>query len=1106
MASFITRKRCGDDGFDENDRKKQKAEQCRDGGGEEGVRDGRCGDGGEDGERRVYTQRVYRKEFWESVKGCGNDLGLKEEQIIASVCPSLVVDDYAQARYIFDLLIEDGKNQSLAGFKKTVVMVDGSEMIRSIAVEIKDGKDLVALPRKGILWHDWSSIVDSLDVFQSIRTQRDVFLTRIASQLRYQEIRPGVTFQEERLDCDFMILAEGCLEIVSSSNDQQLKSLDIFGEVVMLFPRDCRAEAVSSVNVDGVDIALELRPPRKLKATKHCKCLFLPRGCFQPIIRYLKNSKCEVERKQYFECILKVMKVHGRSRSLSKCALAKVLSSTSTSRACGKSELSLHPWESSHGNEVLGKIPRTVPSALLKLFGDEKVSSRITTKVFEKSTAVRKLSEWQRRSRTFMKWVLQQRGYLSMKNNHEIQMKEIEKIIRRVHLTAIDCSRKEVTRKDMREFNSDSINQNCTRCTAGPDKIVAESGQRTCVACGLILEHKINHGEGNSLRIFEDDTDKNKNHVGMQQNTRRSDEYNAGSSGGDRYKATQRKASQQSVRTNDVGTTGTMYKDFEKDKTDFQMERVGEALGLMDETIERAKTLFSYFRDDRQKVVKKQGVIAACLIIACREVYRNRKPTTTVTERLTRLAIKDIDFRKEWPKCARQDVSKQEMVALKSFLCIKNAMYKQEAYTVFEDISVFVHLPQTMSQSEKQEHVKRLCDAYKVKKVPAIKNDHQLVVTIPFGDGEKRGISTEDRAHGDFLMLGDHANMIWSLADLHADPVKWIQKTLEYFRANEHAVYACSKWWWALPLLPLLNTEAPSKLTYEEYDSLQCCVEEEPMLGKEIDRELDPNNTGLVQLGTLKKLLCSMEINSVPERLWEYFVYSFDMNRNADPDMRLISYKEFFYFCQHRQQLDRSFDPVKVRSPKKTNAIIATKALKCFKNVRDKLSQGWNEYVMYMNSSDDDGKDEKRKKAVEAFKAHKTNYYVYLKKSPAVCKVVKEDWDTAKTIFGKILMSLLKNLYSLSGSSAGGRGYIQKLFSTYADFFVIWGDQPTLDGWRSTAKHPNPFPPLFPAIDDMMEILKEEAQWLEETALLRRTESFWSFAVLVSSSQRKPYD
>ena len=105
MASFITRKRCGDDGFDENDRKKQKAEQCRDGGGEEGVRDGRCGDGGEDGERRVYMQRVYRKEFWESVKGCGNDLGLKEEQIIASVCPSLVVDDYAQARYIFDLLM-----------------------------------------------------------------------------------------------------------------------------------------------------------------------------------------------------------------------------------------------------------------------------------------------------------------------------------------------------------------------------------------------------------------------------------------------------------------------------------------------------------------------------------------------------------------------------------------------------------------------------------------------------------------------------------------------------------------------------------------------------------------------------------------------------------------------------------------------------------------------------------------------------------------------------------------------------------------------------------------------------------------------------------------
>ena len=44
----------------------------------------------------------------------------------------------------------------------------------------------------------------------------------------------------------------------------------------------------------------------------------------------------------------------------------------------------------------------------------------------------------------------------------------------------------------------------------------------------------------------------------------------------------------------------------------FQMVHAGDALGLHEAVVQRAKELFAGFRDDREMVQQFKGVIAAC--------------------------------------------------------------------------------------------------------------------------------------------------------------------------------------------------------------------------------------------------------------------------------------------------------------------------------------------------------------------------------------------------------------------------------------------------------------------------------------------------------------
>ena len=55
------------------------------------------------------------------------------------------------------------------------------------------------------------------------------------------------------------------------------------------------------------------------------------------------------------------------------------------------------------------------------------------------------------------------------------------------------------------------------------------------------------------------------------------------------------------------------YKDRQKTDAFHQMVHAGDALGLHEAVVQRAKELFAGFRDDREMVQQFKGVLAACL-------------------------------------------------------------------------------------------------------------------------------------------------------------------------------------------------------------------------------------------------------------------------------------------------------------------------------------------------------------------------------------------------------------------------------------------------------------------------------------------------------------
>ena len=73
-------------------------------------------------------------------------------------------------------------------------------------------------------------------------------------------------------------------------------------------------------------------------------------------------------------------------------------------------------------------------------------------------------------------------------------------------------------------------------------------------------------------------------------------------------------------RREDDRSTRESYKDKHKDKAFAMMKNAKSNLQLHHRPVERAQELFSAFRNAREKVQKENLVIAACLVLAHREV------------------------------------------------------------------------------------------------------------------------------------------------------------------------------------------------------------------------------------------------------------------------------------------------------------------------------------------------------------------------------------------------------------------------------------------------------------------------------------------------------
>jgi hypothetical protein len=631
---------------------------------------------------------------------------------------------------------------------------------------------------------------------------------------------------------------------------------------------------------------------------------------------------------------------------------------------------------------------------------------------------------------------------------------------------------------------------------------------------------------GAAKRNFEGEEDKN--HSGPTQNHRRGQAYNMGTEVGGRsfLKVVDSKAGQHGgqTRTNDT-RTGTRFKEDQKGRTERKMLHVGESLKLGRAILERAMDLFACFRDDKSKVIKLAGVEAACLIIACREYFAELKRTKLLEKsdehrRLERavfvqerLALKHIDSHAYW--WARVLLpSKFEALALKVFLCVKATTdlahithpNPSKLSAVLPDIPIFIHLPRERSLRDKQIYVANLCRAYGLDTIPELRNERAAVLVVI----NKSGMCPRGRAHGDMIMFGHVARDLSSLLCSSTDPNAWLQKAFAYFKINKHAAFVLARWWWSLPLLPTKTTV----ISYDEIYSLEACAKNESNLLEKIVLELDKHRTGLAELSGLKSILARDNIVCIPDTLWSHFVHTVDHNVEEDMGSWRISYSEFFYYCRHRRTLDDIDSAIggrvhplslchldhKLPGCEPTQcAHIALQALGHARAAREPLRAGWNKYEIRIGEFAAN-ENTMREKALRAYETmHEQEYYNYLKKHHSIRAVVKKDWALAYIQFGKTMKSLLKELYVLCPHR---EGFIARLLSSVGlKKYVVWGIDPTLEGWRRQALCPSPFPRIFPAIDDMIKLLEDKAAGAlsrEDLMLMDCCRAFWNQKVTVS--------
>ncbi len=163
-----------------------------------------------------------------------------------------------------------------------------------------------------------------------------------------------------------------------------------------------------------------------------------------------------------------------------------------------------------------------------------------------------------------------------------------------------------------------------------------KNGDVICTQCGTVVSESLMH-EGSMYRKFEGEEDRN--HHGDVSNPLYSNAYNmatslsgvsmsvgaglggygSGGAGGKGNMETilKRVHNYTEMNISQMGKeekkTRIGYKDRQKKEAFVQMNHVGDALSLHQAVLQRAKELFSGFRDDRELLQQFKGVIAACL-------------------------------------------------------------------------------------------------------------------------------------------------------------------------------------------------------------------------------------------------------------------------------------------------------------------------------------------------------------------------------------------------------------------------------------------------------------------------------------------------------------
>ena len=188
----------------------------------------------------------------------------------------------------------------------------------------------------------------------------------------------------------------------------------------------------------------------------------------------------------------------------------------------------------------------------------------------------------------------------------------------------------------------------CTTCGNNDQSsfvLDPKQGDLICTNCGTIVSESIMH-EGQQFRKFEGEEDRN--HHGDAPNPLFSNSHNMGTSlggvtfqtgagmggygsggrgGGNMENILRNAHAYTEMNISQFGKeekkTRIGYKDRQKKDAFYQMTHAGDALGLHEAVVQRAKELFAGFRDDREMVQQFKGVIAACLSEAFDQLSRD---------------------------------------------------------------------------------------------------------------------------------------------------------------------------------------------------------------------------------------------------------------------------------------------------------------------------------------------------------------------------------------------------------------------------------------------------------------------------------------------------